>query len=239
MRVMTSRGGFELKGGDYSDWFSVWPRWGLQAYIELPSDWDGFERRRGCLVFTLIYGQFFIHFPWFKRYQDHSQCSGPKFGFSFFEDLLWIYHGNSTGSSKDRSSTTIYMPWHWRRCVHEVRNADGEWEPFVGSWERENGPWGEKKEPDGRVEETHDYTYELKSGEVQHCTATIFVERRTWTRFWYPWRMTRQCIDVDFSDEVGERSGSWKGGTVGCSYDMEPGETPLDTLRRMEREREF
>ena len=38
---------------------------------------------------------------------------------------------------------------------------------------------------------------------------------------------------------VGERVNSWKGGTVGCSYSMLKGETPEQTLRRMEKEREF
>lgn len=51
--------------------------------------------------------------------------------------------------------------------------------------------------------------------------------------------MEVRAIDVQFSDEVGERTGSWKGGTIGCGYNMLPGESPLDTLRRMEAERKF
>ena len=123
------------------------------------------------------------------------------------------------------------LPWHWRGCVHEVRNAEGRWEPYGG--------WDGEGRVDGRVKETHDYTYTLKSGEVQHRTATIYVKRRTWTRFWYPWRMVRQSINVDFSGEVGGEASSWKGGTLGCGYDMNPGESALETLRRMERERTF
>lgn len=58
------------------------------------------------------------------------------------------------------------------------------------------------------------------------------------------WHWIEDCmkwrgIDVDFDGEVGERTGSWKGGTVGCSYESRPGETPVQTLRRMERERRF
>ncbi len=34
-------------------------------------------------------------------------------------------------------------------------------------------------------------------------------------------------------------AGSWKGGVLGCGYEMKPGETPKQTLRRMERERVF
>ena len=88
-----------------------------------------------------------------------------------------------------------------------------------------------------------DYTYTLKSGEVQKRKATYYVERMEWRWRWLKWspwpKMVRDSISVDFSDEVGEGSGSWKGGCTGCGYDMKPGETGLQTLRRMEREREF
>jgi hypothetical protein len=57
---------------------------------------------------------------------------------------------------------------------------------------------------------------------------------------WCPWKkMVHTSIDVKFDGEVGERTGSWKGGTIGCSYEMLPHETPENTLRRMESEREF
>ena len=46
-------------------------------------------------------------------------------------------------------------------------------------------------------------------------------------------------MSVNFSDEVGERSGSWKGGTLGCGYDLLKNETMEQCLRRMEKERKF
>lgn len=44
---------------------------------------------------------------------------------------------------------------------------------------------------------------------------------------------------VEFDDEVGERTGSWKGGCTGCSYEWERNETMLSALRRMEATRKF
>lgn len=38
---------------------------------------------------------------------------------------------------------------------------------------------------------------------------------------------------------LGARRGSWKGGCVGCGYDMRPEEAPKETLMRMQRERRF
>jgi hypothetical protein len=207
--------------------------WGLGLYIEFPSDWH--EDGMGKIMINLGWPIIFISFPWFKVYEDDGQCSGPQFGFSYFPDHhdLMIYYGNS--NSRDQKIKFLPMPWSWShaKCVHEVRNAEGKWTPFIGSWEKDKGK-------DERVESTHSYVYTLKSGVVQDRTATIFRERRIWTRnTWFPRQMIRECIDIEFSDEVGERTGSWKGGTVGCSYEVLPGETDLECLRRMEKERKF
>jgi hypothetical protein len=132
----------------------------------------------------------------------------------------------------------FHMPWDLvhLRDAHQVLRADGTWAPFVGSWERD-------KQPDRRHAQNFSYQYTLKSGEVQHRTATIWVERREWRQKWLRWcpwfAKKSQYIKIEFSDEVGERTGSWKGGCVGCAYDMLPGETPEQTLRRMEAERKF
>lgn len=51
--------------------------------------------------------------------------------------------------------------------------------------------------------------------------------------------MERRVIEIEFDGEVGERTGSWKGGTIGCSYKMQEDKTIEQCLRRMERERKF
>lgn len=85
------------------------------------------------------------------------------------------------------------------------------------------------------------YRYILKRGGVQDRIATVSIGRMVWRRKWlgplFP--TVRTSIDVTFSDEVGEKSGSWKGGCIGCGYEMLAGESALQCLRRMERERKF
>ena len=182
---------------------------GLGFVVEIPSDWH--EHRRAWIRIGLGVCRLAFSFPWLWSVPpDEHQCAGPTYGFQFFADLFWIYYGKPKGTRED-PRIAIYMPWHWRHYRHEV----------LGDREK------------------HPYVYLLRNRELQHRTATIYPEERRWWRPWPPFRMVRKSINVDFSDEVGERTGSWKGGTTGCGYDMRRGERPLDTLRRMERERVF
>ncbi len=134
-------------------------------------------------------------------------------------------------------SKIIGLPWEWKHLKCEVRRPDGSWVHYVAP-HGDNVPFA-----DGRWQENYPYRYDLLSGETQTRTATVYVERREWRWRWMPWSpwpsVKRQSIDVRFDAEVGERTGSWKGGTLGCGYDMKPSETALQSLRRMEREREF
>lgn len=181
---------------------------GLQAEIEFPSDWH--DQRRAWVRLGFGFGAICFSFPWAKVVPDEYQCSGPTYGFQFYDDLLWIRYGKDKGT-RDSPRIALYMPWSWRHKEHKILSAP----------------------------ETHPYTYVLRSGEVQHRNATIQKESRLWLRPWLPFRRYVESIDVQFSDEVGERSGSWKGGTIGCGYEMRRGETPLQTLRRMQAERKF
>ena len=188
-------------------WVSLAPH-GPQFTVEFPSDWH--EHRRAWLHVGIGFVTVGVSVPWGKTVPDEGQCSGPTYGFKFFDDLLWIYYGKGKGR-RDDPRIALTMPWGWRHREHLILG-----------------------EP-----ETHPYRYVLRSGEVQERTATIKVEQRTWLRPWLPWKKVRRYIDVAFNDEVGERSGSWKGGVLGCGFNMNPGETALQALRRMEAERKL
>jgi hypothetical protein len=127
-------------------------------------------------------------------------------------------------------------PWTWCTLAYEKQLADGSWVDVI----TQLGLDGEKTEP---YSEHHPYTYTLRNGEEQHRTATISKRRHviTWRAFkalgWPHW--IKESIDVQFDGEVGERSGSWKGGCIGCGYDLRKGEAMLSALRRMEAERKF
>jgi len=196
----------------FAGWSEVaYARLGISGLqAEIEFPSDWHERPAGWMRFGFGLFKVCFSFPWPWTVPDDYQCSGPTYGFNFFGDGLHLHWGKSHGK-RDDPCTIVKMPWQWRHREHRILS-----------------------EP-----ESYPYTYTLCSGEVQKCIATIKAESRLWTRPWLPFKRLSQSIDVEFSSEVGERSGSWKGGCTGCGYKMLPGEVPVDTLRRMERERKF
>jgi hypothetical protein len=206
------------------------------------------------------YGKFYIDLP---IHSGIEECDPPRYGFYWFSHGKW-WHLNAFVLCKRLKTKHYYMPWSWEWVRTSKMKQDGTWlhDKYKGTrvnfYDRviEEQIWSE----------TYPYTYVCKDGEVQQRLATIKVEEREWRWRWFTWfpfiRKVSRDISVDFSyggitpreiliekvghplkhkqsGEVGESAGSWKGGTLGCGYKMKPGESPLNTLRRMEKEREF
>lgn len=203
---------FYLRNDNYVDlaWLTLGFH-GLQMEIEFPSDWH--EHPQGWLRLGFGFGSLNVAFPWSKMAPDEGQCSGPRYGFQFHSDMLWLYYGQDTGRSADRGKfgRAFSMPWAWRHLKNEVLSD----------------------------EEAHPYLYVMRNGTVQNRVATISMEYSSWWRPWPLFFKSRRYIDVSFDKGVGERVDSWKGGVYGCGYEVKRGEAPVQALRRMERERRF
>ncbi len=176
----------------------------------------------------------------------HEDSHGRSYGFYYFENaLVFLWNASNSSGGNDRRKYGIhkffYMPWHYGHTVAwEVQRADHTFAPIDHQYGRKD----DEPYTDGRKIYVEPYKYILKNGTVQERIATFHVDRMEWR--WRIFRklrigpkIVRQSINISFNDEVGERTGSWKGGCIGCSYEMLRGETPVETLRRMELEREF
>jgi len=232
-----------LGGRDKSDRGSFRMKWGSLSLgvrgcaLEICLFEEGFS-----FQINLLWIQCFIDLPFLNKYRHDPEDMMESWGASLREGCWHLHWGKRT--------KLWTLPWHdWMQTNHEVRRADGSWSKYVGTWENDmalararDGSTPILKEPDGRHIEVYPYRYLLNSGQFQERTASIFVERRTrklrrLRRL--PWGITTYAIEVTFNDEVGERTGSWKGGTLGCGYTLRPNETPRECLKRMERERKF
>lgn len=224
------RGSIRMRWGEWN-----WKHWGLTL-------------RLGCfetahLNIALIRGQAFIHLPFLTKALSKGGCSidNPSYGFS------WRWEkGSAVHMSWGRRTRLLYMPWTLEHIKTEHLNRLGEWQA-APTYRR-----GEKFGEDVvKWTAQHPYHYMLDSGEVQTTIATISRSRASYGALWFGrgpvsrWlrsfmpKKVFDGIDVTFADEMGGQRGSWKGGTIGCSYTMKPGETPKNTLMRMQAERRF
>jgi hypothetical protein len=192
-------------------------------------------------------GALFLKLPMWIEQRPGTEDWNATYGFSIHRHGL---HLNWRDKAK-----VLDWPWGTTWMKTEILSYGGVsvWEETVQdqrdrlrttSPEKSLARWTAKHEKEKAVAAKHSkvflYRYTLLSGEVQEREATVHVKRMTWgwPRLGLPLRSVKS-IEVEFSDEVGERTGSWKGGTIGCGYEMRPGETPALCLRRMERERTF
>lgn len=167
-----------------------------------------------------------------------SQCSkpnghGPDGAYCKIHDPEAVKARQEKSSEARRERLRRWQwdwPWSLHTLAYQQMSTMGDW---VSVFDDTAKPYTE----------THPYSYLLRSGEVQHRTATVSRRRHvlTYRAFkalgWPCW--VRESLNVEFSDEVGEGSGSWKGGCIGCGWDIMPGETMEDALRRMETVRKF
>lgn len=192
-----------------------------------------------CPLLLFGWGRLCINLPIKTGIQD---CESAAWGLNFHDDRLWIYIGGGGNSNGGKKCKTITMPWYMEWVRTSKLRKDGAWETEDYK-SREKDLWNSSKWKDILWEGDYPYTYKLKSGEIQERTATISIEEREWRWKAFKWLSyfgkIRRSISVRFSDEVGEGTGSWKGGTTGCGYEMLPDESGLECLRRMERERKF
>ena len=242
-----------------------WWYWGLQRHKQVCLEWCigrlafglGFDVDDEDLTIYLgaLAGSLYLSLPmnvwplnhWPKiplgpNYPDTYVVDSRECAVKIFDWVLSInpWCPRNSWTSNDpwwRKGIRVELnPFRWHHIRHQVLTADGLWQDFVGSWEHE-------KTPDSRKVEVFPYSYTLRSGEVQERSAAVYVERREWRPKCLRWlpliRKIKTSIDVEFSDEVGERTGSWKGGTIGCGWELRRNETPEQALRRMEKERVF
>lgn len=237
-----------LIGGRYYDGGSVRTWWGEFSPARSPVGLSVGAHETAHLNIAVGIGQVFIRLPFLDRWADRGINDNWRFGFSFFgsTDGMQSVHLNWGTATK-----IINYPWQRRFLFREFLTESGEWLPH----DRRERSWapGEGVKP-LTVEEP--YHYLLDSGSVQSVTASV-VRERSWTVWvWFgegkKARLSNALrelqrrlstpndgLDIEFSAEVGGRAGSWKGGCVGCGWNMNPGETVKSALLRMQRERRF
>lgn len=215
-------------------WGYFAPRPGLELVINRGTYFD----RRYAINFALGWGEFMVYLP-FKTNLDEG-CDMPRYGFAVHSQSLWLYKGGDYDGSQcqnqwiawDLPFFSMVFDGHW------IKDKQNNWVKMgrLTRGNQEGVPAYEFRKTLAATS-THPYRYVLKNGTVQERIATCTVEKRQWHRKWFPFlKLERNVINVEFDEEVGERTGSWKGGVIGTSYEILPHETVEQCLGRMERD---
>lgn len=164
-----------------------------------------------------------------------------EYGFSTFEGSLHLHLGPQTHDSDTTKSKVWFYPWREHRQVrHSVYDLDGELFADLPDWNFRSAS-GRNAYAASNVLEAAcpaaKFAFEDFDGE--RIVATCRIEEREWRRgkglfrlFYLGRNSVSRFLDLQFSSEVGKRKGSWKGGTIGHSIEMLPGELHLSAFRR-------
>lgn len=158
-------------------------------------------------------------------------------------DFLQVYYGRAGGSMMDSSIEqrwSYFLPWtQWRHVRHSYYGLNGEWivdAPEFG-YRFGEGSWEKHRQVEQSIP-TRQFKFQDFDG--QELIATTRIEEREWRRGtgWFKWlswfsrRKISRNLDLRFSGETGREKGSWKGGTIGTSIEMRPGELHEAAFRR-------
>ena len=246
-----------------SKWVSFYPRFNSSFFVEKAGYFD--ERPQVhtsvsqlialiCLPLVFFSAWFlllipFVFFGWGVLYINLpiktgiQDCESAAWGFNYHDDTIWIYIGGGGNFEGGKKWKTFSMPWEfdWVRTSTYLRDETwfNETSKKGVSWKGE-GYGTQKWLSENKWSKTLPFIDKYDNTTVN---ATISVTVREWRPRALKWtslfsRIKKQ-IDIEFDNEVGREKGSYKGGTLGCSYEMREGESPEQCLKRMEEARNF
>lgn len=156
-----------------------------------------------------------------------------EFGFTIHNGHLSVSYGRQSDDSSTEQRWGMFLPWtQWRHVRHTFYDMDGDL--FAHVPDRD---WDARRKLETACPALR---FDVLDFDGERVTATTRIEEREW-RFGegrFKWLSifrrpkVRRSLYLQFSSEVGRRKGSWKGGTIGHSIDMLPGELHEDAFRR-------
>ena len=158
-----------------------------------------------------------------------------EYGFSLSEGFFQVFLGAQTHDSETTQSWSTFLPWtQWRFVRYSLYDLNG-----MNFWTNQRGfhKWEEQQR---MCEAVPKAAFEFDDYDGKRIIATTHIEEREWMfgEGWFMWlsifrpNKVSRGLDIRFSEEVGPEKGSWKGGTLGHSRAMLPGELHEAAFRR-------
>ena len=162
-----------------------------------------------------------------------------EYGFSVHEGFLQVFLGRQSHDSSTEQLWCCHFPWRdWRHVRLSLYDLQG-FEFWTHNYDGTRGldGYNEQREAEALCPKA---IFRFKDFDGEEITATTHLEEREW-RFgtkWCKWlsifrrARIRRYLDISFSAETGRRKGSWKGGTLGHSIEVLPGELHESAFKR-------
>ena len=173
-------------------------------------------------------------------YIDYIQ---RDYGFSIGGEALHIHYGIQPGSwssvDKENSDHTkvYFLPWNQdRRIRYDFLNTDGSY--YCSANDRSDG-----RIDFDAIRSAEESVTKIKFSFTENGNpniATCHLEEWEYAKgtSWCSWlslvtkNKVYRRLEIKFENETGPRSGSWKGGTMGTSINLEDGESALSAFIR-------
>lgn len=181
------------------------------------------------------------HYSWAKSPDaGYWDVHAKEYGFSISEGFLQVFLGPQTHDSTTTKTWSKFLPWtQWRHVRRSFYGLQGEhfWTQPKGAACPRDEAW---REMDRQREACPTATFTITDYDGAVIKATTRIEEMEWHfgEGWFKWLslfrrpMVRRSLDIHFSAEVGTQKGSWKGGLIGTSIEMLPGELHEAAFRR-------
>jgi len=244
-----------------------WYEFSISKWKDFTLDWSEANYDEGKEHITISILWFHLYIYTSQKYAKYSketydENQGDRhYGISIHNNAFWINNG--------LNYKAFEFPYTYRHIRHSILKNDNtmihnysklgrkvynikEDERFYTLQKMKDGTtkkdysmnFWDKKWDNILFRQVFDYIYILNDGTVQRRKVTIKVEEREWRRLillWTPWKAkVNKYIEIEFDKEVGESSGSYKGGVVGTSYQfLNETETVEECFRRFEKNKKL
>lgn len=168
---------------------------------------------------------------WYYHYDPR------EFGFCLTEGFLMVHYGRQSLDSSTEQSWSWFLPWtQWRHVRQSWHGLHGERLSVL--YDRSPSTLYRRQEAHRSLCPKVQFLF--LDFDRESIRATTHIEEREW-RFgtgafrWLSWfrrPKVHRSLEIAFSAEVGRKKGSWKGGTIGHSIEMLPGELHEAAFRR-------
>lgn len=180
------------------------------------------------IIFQLFFGAFYLTLPLNPKIKTEFGHDGPSYGITYHNKSFLVYSG--------RKCKMVEMPYAYTWIRTSLLLNDNTWEHETKGNHKN---FYEKEWIDRQWQITIPYKHKTSNEGDIDVDITCHITEREWRQRWLKWTKIganiKKSLEVEFSDEVGEMRGSYKGGVLGTGFDITKTGKIEDGLKIMEK----